>query len=45
MKSDRYFNSEWPISLVILVIGIQDLYIPKYKYTIIYVICILYLYS
>ena len=40
-KSDRYFNSEGyifqtqvPISLVILGIDIQDLYTSKYKYTI-----------
>ena len=38
-KSDTYFNSEGyktqvPISLVTLVIGIQDLYTSKYKYTI-----------
>ena len=45
IKSDRYFNSEGyfklmqvPISLVILVIGIQDLYTSKYKYTIIIII-------
>ena len=29
-----------PISLIILVIGIQDLYMSKYKYTIIYEIFI-----
>ena len=28
------FQTQVPISLVILVIGIQDLYISKYKYTI-----------
>ena len=27
------FQTQVPISLVILVIGIQDLYISKYKYT------------
>ena len=29
------FQTQVPISLVILVIGIQDLYMSKYKYTII----------
>ena len=28
------FQTQVPISLVILVIGIQDLYMSKYKYTI-----------
>ena len=31
----RVFQTQVPISLVILVIGIQDLYTSKYKYTII----------
>ena len=30
----RVFQIQMPISLVILVIGIQDLYTSKYKYTI-----------
>ena len=30
----RVFQTQVPISLVILVIGIQDLYTSKYKYTI-----------
>ena len=32
------FQTQVPISSVILVIGIQDLYISEYKYTIIIVI-------
>ena len=31
------FQTQVPISFVILVIGIQDLYMSKYKYTIIYI--------
>ena len=37
----RVFQTQVPISLVILVIGIQDLYTSKYKYTIIIIIIII----
>ena len=37
----RVFQTQVPISLVILVIGIQDLYTSKYKYTITLVILVI----